>query len=295
MIEKIKKLMTVSKVEKSKFRFTGVDVEKTENGIAVSMEDYANSIEEIKDFRNVKASEKLTSFEQKIYRKYVGKFMWLSENCRPDLAFTSLDMAKKNNSATVGDLKRINAVIKRIRKKKNSILYSKVGKREDLKVIGIGDASFKCDESSVGGTLVTICQKESDRACPVYWKSRVIKRKCHASKDAETRILTRLLDDSLYTAQQLEVLLFCKKNGMIPVKLFTDSRPTLESIASTKQITTKLLRNDIQDFKDRLYNGEIESFSWLDTNDMIADVLTKEVKDNKDLCDLIEKGKLRTA
>ena len=89
--------------------------------------------------------------------------------------------------------------------------------------------------------------------------------------------------------------MYGQKNGKIPVKLFTDSRPTLESIASTKQITTKLLRNDIQDFKDRLYDGEIESFSWLDTTDMIADVLTKEVKENKDLCDLIENSKLRIA
>jgi len=295
MIGNIKRILTVSKVERQKFRFTGVDVEKTESGIVVSMEDYAESVEEIEDFRKTKNDEKLTGIEQKLYRKYVGKFLWLSENCRPDLAFTALDMAKKNSSATMGDLKRINSVIKRIRKKKSSVLYSRVGDKRDLKIVGIGDASFKCDESSVGGTIVTLCHKEVDKACPIQWKSRVIRRRCHSSKDAETRILTRLLDDALYTAQQVEILLYGQKNGKIAVKLFTDSRPTLESIASTKQITTKLLRNDIQDFKDRLYDGEIESFSWLDTSDMLADVLTKEVKENKDLCDLIENNKLRVA
>ena len=41
MIKNIQEILTVSKVEKSKFRFTGVDVEKVKNGIAISMEDYA--------------------------------------------------------------------------------------------------------------------------------------------------------------------------------------------------------------------------------------------------------------
>ena len=47
VIEKIRSMLKskllVSKVEKNKFRFTGVDIEKTKVGITISMEDYANS------------------------------------------------------------------------------------------------------------------------------------------------------------------------------------------------------------------------------------------------------------
>ena len=39
----LKSKLLVSKVEKNKFRFTGVDIEKTKVGITISMEDYANS------------------------------------------------------------------------------------------------------------------------------------------------------------------------------------------------------------------------------------------------------------
>jgi hypothetical protein len=41
------KELKISKIEKEKFRFTGIDVEKTEHGVTISMEDYATSIEKI--------------------------------------------------------------------------------------------------------------------------------------------------------------------------------------------------------------------------------------------------------
>ena len=46
--KKIRKELNVSKVEKNKYRFTGIDIEKKNDGIVMSMEDYAESIEEIK-------------------------------------------------------------------------------------------------------------------------------------------------------------------------------------------------------------------------------------------------------
>ena len=81
----------------------------------------------------------------------------------------------------------------------------------------------------------------------------------------------------------------------VPVKLLTDSRPTLESIASSKQVERKLLRNAVADLKAKLVEKEVESYSWLDTKDMIADILTKECKENYDIMDVLNNGKLRIA
>ena len=54
-LEKVKKgisdTLTISKVEKDKFRFTGWDIERYKDQIKVSMKDYANSLEEILDIR----------------------------------------------------------------------------------------------------------------------------------------------------------------------------------------------------------------------------------------------------
>ena len=42
------------------------------------MEDYANSVEDIKEIRKADRGEKLTKAELKEYRKSTGKISWLS-------------------------------------------------------------------------------------------------------------------------------------------------------------------------------------------------------------------------
>ncbi|XP_068232178.1 titin-like [Palaemon carinicauda] len=84
------KNFTISKVESSEFRFTGIDIVKTREGIEVSMEDYAQSIEEIKEIRKIGNDEPLTKTEYKVFRKYAGKIQWLAENVRPDLAIVGI-------------------------------------------------------------------------------------------------------------------------------------------------------------------------------------------------------------
>ena len=49
VLTKLKDTLTVSKVEKDQYRFTGIDVKKAGDSIELSMEDYAGSIEEIQE------------------------------------------------------------------------------------------------------------------------------------------------------------------------------------------------------------------------------------------------------
>ena len=57
----------------------------------------------------------------------------------------------------------------------------------------------------------------------------------------------------------------------------------------------KLLRNAVADLKEKFVQKEVESYSWLDTKDMIADILTKECKENEEIVDILIRGKLRIA
>ena len=66
---------TISKVEKDKFRFTGLDVRAEKERIEVSMEDYASSVESIEEIRKAERKENLTKMELKEYRKYTGKVL----------------------------------------------------------------------------------------------------------------------------------------------------------------------------------------------------------------------------
>ena len=52
--------LTISKEERYKFRFTGWDIEKYEDQVKVSMEDYSNTLKEIIDIRKANRKDKFT-------------------------------------------------------------------------------------------------------------------------------------------------------------------------------------------------------------------------------------------
>ena len=104
--------------------------------------------------------------------------------------------------------------------------------------------------------------------------------------------LLKMVDDAVLAARQLELLLHGDVLNRIPIHLFTDSESTLESVASSKQISTKTLRNVIFDLKETLTKDEISSYSWLPTHSMWADILTKEKKVPLELEDVLTKKKM---
>ena len=99
-----------------------------------------------------------------------------------------------------------------------------------------------------------------------------------------------MAEDSVHAANQLEQMLYGDSSRRIPIRLFTDSESTLESVASSKQIVTKTLRTVIMELNERLLSGEITSIAWLPTKDMWADLLTKETKLPKALEDILTKN-----
>ena len=171
------------------------------------------------------------------------------------------------------------------------MIYGRVGDKEDMQVIGMVDASYKSDEKSIGGMLIVIANGNMTRASPIMWKSKQIERVCHSSKDAETLAMNKLIDELVYIARQIEILLFGDYKKRMPVGVMTDSEPTLESIASTKQIERKGLRMTVQEMKEKLLDGEIKSYQWLSTKEMWADGLPKEMEMAEGLRQLLKEGK----
>ena len=115
---------------------------------------------------------------------------------------------------------------------------------------------------------------------------------CCSSKDAETLNVLTMVEDAVSTARQLEILLFGDYRKRMKVRIFTDSEPTLESIASSRQIERKSLRLTVTDLKERLLDGEVTSYSWLPTKSMWADMLTKEMEIPSSLEDVIKENRM---
>ena len=255
------------------------------------MKDYADSVEEIKEIRKADRNERLTTAELKEYRKYTGKISWLSQGTRPDLSYSALNLAKKNNNAVISDLRNVNRIVEKIKKEENKVVYGRIGDKETLQVIGIVDASYKSDEKSIGGMMIVLADGKMTKASPLMWKAKQIMRVCHSSKDAETLAMTKMIDELVYMARHVEILLYGDYRKQMPVRVLTDSEPTLESIASTKQIERKGLRMTVQEMKEKLRDGEIKSYQWISTKQIWADGLTKEMEMTEGLRKLLKEGK----
>ena len=122
----------------------------------------------MKDIQKANRDENLSKIELKQYRKMTFKVNWLAQSTRPDLCYMGLDMAKKINSSTISDLKRVNVVLNKVREQGSKVRFCKIGEKEDLELIGIGDALYKSDEKSVGGVLLFLTNRKMSLACPLY-------------------------------------------------------------------------------------------------------------------------------
>ena len=172
----------------------------------------------------------------------------------------ALQMSKKNNEATISDLWDNNRILKKVRERKSFIKFGYLRDANDLIIIRVRDASYKQDEKAVGGIFLFLANSSLTQAAPIFWKIKQIARVCHSNKVAELLNLLKMVDDAVLAERKLEFLLYGDVLNRIPINLFTDSESTLESMASSKQISTKSLRNVVVDLKERLIK-EVSSYA----------------------------------
>ena len=77
--------------------------------------------------------------------------------------------------------------------------------------------------------------------------------------------MTKMIDELVYMSRHVEILLYGDYRKRMNVRILTDSEPTLESIASTKQVERKALRMVVQEMKEKLRDGDISSYQWVST------------------------------
>ena len=98
-------------------------------------------------------------------------------------------MAKKQKKAVIKDLTEVNRILKEVREKESKVVFTKIGKKEELCIMGVSDASYQSDAISVAGKMIMLGNKQTGRAAPLYWRSGVIRKVCVSPKAAETRVL----------------------------------------------------------------------------------------------------------
>ena len=107
----VQNMYELGQVKDHKYRFNGVDIKDTEEGVEINQNSYCYSLREIKIGDGRSNDVPLTTQELKEFRRAIGKLNCLQESTRPDLSYDTLSLSMKNRDATVGDLKKMNKVI----------------------------------------------------------------------------------------------------------------------------------------------------------------------------------------
>ena len=145
-MDEILETFVVKKVEQSKFRCCGKEIQQLENfSIKVTSKDSAEQIGPIK-FATTgrKMTDLATDNEIAQMRSVIGSLGWIARQCRPDLSY---DVSKGQGvvtKATLKDLKEANLAVEKAHKNsaKGIIWDSNAISWDTAVVVTISDASF---------------------------------------------------------------------------------------------------------------------------------------------------------
>ena len=93
-----------------------------------------------------------------------------------------------------------NKVLKKAQSKEIKIKYNKLGKWDELKLIGFTDSSFRNDKNftkSIGGRILFLANKEG-KCSPLSWKSKTIQQVCKSVKSADLGIEEGILKSKMF-------------------------------------------------------------------------------------------------
>ena len=103
--------------------------------------------------------------------------------------------------------------------------------------------------------------------------------------------MIKVVDDTLCLTRQISLML----NTRIEMRVFTDSRPLLESIGSSRQVEEKSLRQSVASLKQNLEDAEVDRFSWIPGTEIVADVFTKQGSVRESLEEIVTRNEFRHA
>ena len=270
----LKEKFLVSAEEHGSMRYLGTAVSSNESNCTMNLADYMSKLQEIQINPSRPADDVLTNGELKQLRTLSGQLNWLSTQCRPDIAFSSCQVACSLKNACVRDVKAANKTLRRAKGIEYNLTFSPLGNPSLWKIVCFSDASWGNlpDGGSQGGHLIFI-MGEGGEANLISWQSRRLKRIARSTLAAETLSVMGGCDSSILLATQISEIF--ENNLKVPILLVTDNESLANASRTTTSVEEKRLRIDMAALREMVNSGEIEEIKWVPTECQLADCLTK--------------------
>ena len=282
---KLRDMFTFSKFEENKFKYCGCNIAVEEDGtITLDQNDYIEKLEELDE--EIESTE-LSKAEIKLVRGKIGELLWVSLMTRPDISFDVNILSSEVATGTIATLKAVNKIVRKTKRSRNILKFTRLGDFSDLSIKVYADASYGNQNDkirSTAGRVILLENSKTGKVSLASWKTKKIGRVCRSVKSAETRALEEAVDDGINIARVISEVykgkINLKEPEQIPVVAFTDSKSLWESLHNTRQCEEKLLRNSIASMKELIDLNMMKDALWVPTTMQLADCMTKHTNNS---------------
>ena len=222
----------------------------------------------------------------------IGQLLWLGRQTRPDLIYDASNLSSITNKANVKDLIETNKVLLRAI---NGQVTLKFNKLKNPKMIVYSDASLGNNDTgnTQGGFFIGLQDKESLTLTPLAWCSKKLRRVARSTLAAETLAMVDAMDSAIFSASLFSELMTGQIHPeTLQITLITDNKSLHDNLASGKAVIERRLRIEMAAIKEALERKIVNEAVWVNTENQLADVLTKKGASPLRLLTALEKGKL---
>lgn len=272
------------------FKYIGLDLVQVGSEVHLNQNVYVQSLQGVtmSEGRSRQVHESLTSDEKLALRSVCGQLLWIANNTRPDLCFETCQLCNLGKSAVVGDLLKLNKLVRRAKQENVSVKFPNLSDPNKWIVTVYCDASYANlpDGSSQGGFIVFITSSE-EKAAPMVWQSRKLQRITRSTLSSETLSMVEAVDAGFLLVKQIEEVLGVQP----PMIVYTDNQSLHQTVHTSHVLTDKSIRVNIGFLRQLVNNGEIE-VRWISTGNQLADALTKQGSSSAELLKVLRAAHL---
>jgi len=217
-----------------------------------------------------KISENKQVFDKTTYKSAIGMLIFLSKCTRPDIAFAVNKAARNSESPTVSDWVKVKNIMKYLNSTKNyKLSYNGTGE-----ILGYSDSDFAGDikdSKSTSGYIILMGNN------PICWMSK--KQSIVATSTAEAEyISTSICIKKILWIKNILYELFRYSR---PITIYSDNTASIKSMENG-DLNPKLKHISIKyHFNYDYISKNIIKLKYIETKNMLADILTKSVNGPK--------------
>ena len=136
VIEKLRNKFLIGSSAPRDFRYVGLNMVSTKEGVMVDQFQYASSLQPIciSRGRSTNKHSELSESEKTDYRGLLGQLNWLSTNTRPDIAFDICELSVSIKKVTIADLLRLNKLVDCVTKDSVKLLFPNIKSLESCSI-----------------------------------------------------------------------------------------------------------------------------------------------------------------